>query len=613
MDWGHRRVDAPSSADAYFMSGATLSIAANRISYILDLQGPSLSIDTACSSSLVAIHHACQGLWHGELSMALVGGVNLLLSPFPFIGFSKAAMLAPDGRCRAFDANGKGYVRAEGGALLFLKPLRKARADGDPIHAVIIGSGVNADGRTKGLSMPRTEAQEGLLRSVYEQAKVAPESVRYVEAHGTGTAAGDPQEAAALGHALGVARGPANPLPIGSAKTNVGHLESAAGMVGLVKVVLALKHRGIPPSLHFEKPNPNIPFDSLNLQVVTEYTPLPENDARAVMGVNSFGFGGANAHVIVQEYRQTDTARSSTYRRRMVALFLSARCEPALKEMAERYRALLSRSEAPPAYDVAHAAATRRQQHEHRLAVFGRDAAELAQRLEVFTTAGPADGVISGRTIARPAKLALVFSGNGSQWAGMGQRLLSTDRLFRWHVQRVDELLRPRAGFSVMKELAAANASRLALTEIAQPLLFALQVGLFETLIARGLGADAVLGHSVGEVAAAYAAGAFNLEQAVRVIHERSAAQALTRGHGRMAAVGLDTADVQAEISRYDGEIEIAAVNSPASVTLSGLLPALEHLKGRLDRRGVFFRILDLDYAFHSRTMDRVREPLVRR
>jgi phthiocerol/phenolphthiocerol synthesis type-I polyketide synthase C len=611
-DWGYRRMDDPSSVDAYFMSGATLSIAANRVSYVLDLRGPSLSIDTACSSSLVAIHHACQGLWHGEFSTALAGGVNLLLSPFPFIGFSKASMLAPDGRCRAFDANGKGYVRAEGGALLFLKPLRKAKADGDPIHAVIIGSGVNADGRSKGLSMPRAEAQEGLLRSVYKQAAVAPESVCYLEAHGTGTAAGDPQEASAIGHALGVARGPANPLPIGSAKTNVGHLESAAGMVGLVKVVLALKHRGIPPSLHFERPNPNIPFDSLNVRVVTEYTPLPENGARAVMGVNSFGFGGANAHVIVEEYRQTVEARSSSSRRRPIApLFLSARSEPALKEVAERYRALLSCSEAPLAYDVAHAAATRRQQHEHRLAVFGRDAVELAQRLEAFTTAGHADGVISGRTIARPAKLALLFSGNGSQWHGMGQRLLATDRLFRWHVHKVDERLRPLAGFSVMKELAA-KSSRLALTEIAQPLLFALQIGLFETLITRGLCVDAVLGHSVGEVAAAYAAGAFDLPQAVRVIHERSAAQALTRGLGRMAAVGLALAEVHAEISRYDGEIEIAAVNSPVSVTLSGLLPALEDLRGRLDRRSVFFRILDLDYAFHGRTMDRVREPLVR-
>ena len=611
MDWGHRRVDDPSSADAYFMSGATLSIAANRISYVLDLQGPSVSIDTACSSSLVAIHHACQGLWHGEFPMALAGGVNLLLSPFPFIGFSKASMLAPDGRCRAFDADGKGYVRAEGGALLFLKPLRKAEADGDPIHAVIIGSGVNADGRSKGLSMPRAEAQEGLLRSVYEQAEVAPESVCYLEAHGTGTVAGDPQEASAIGHALGVARGAANPLPIGSAKTNVGHLESAAGMVGLVKVVLALEHRGIPPSLHFESPNPNIPFDSLNLRVVTEYTPLPENGARAVMGVNSFGFGGVNAHVIVQEYPHADGSSSSGSRRRIVPLFLSARSEPALKEMAERYRALLSRFEAPLAYDVAHAAATRRQQHEYRLAVFGRDAVELAQRLESFTTtAGHADGVVSGRTVARPAKLALVFSGNGSQWPGMGRRLLATDPVFGRHVQKVDEWLRPLAGFSVMKELAA-NPGRLSLTEIAQPLLFALQVGLFETLIARGLCVDAVLGHSVGEVAAAYAAGAFNLEQAVRVIHERSAAQGLTRGHGRMAAIGLGLAEAQAEISRYEGEIEIAAVNSPASVTLSGSLPALEQVNAQLDRRGVFCRILDLDYAFHGRTMDRVRESLV--
>jgi acyl transferase domain-containing protein len=278
--------------------------------------------------------------------------------------------------------------------------------------------------------------------------------------------------------------------------------------------------------------------------------------------------------------------------------------------MAERYRALLSSLEAPAAYDVAHAAATRRQQHEHRLAVFGRDAAELARRLEAFTTAGHAEGIVSCRALARPVKLALLFSGNGSQWPGMGRRLLATDRLFRSHVQEVDARLRPLAGFSVLKELAA-DPARLSLTEIAQPLLFALQVGLFETLIARGLRVDAVLGHSVGEVAAAYAAGAFDLERAVRVIHERSAAQALTRGLGRMAAVGLAPAEARAEIARHEGEIELAAVNSPASVTLSGSLPALEQLKARLDRRGVFCRILDLDYAFHSRTMDGVRAGLL--
>ncbi|MEE8278210.1 MAG: type I polyketide synthase, partial [Thermoanaerobaculia bacterium] len=432
------------------------------------------------------------------------------------------------------------------------------------------------------------------------------------EAHGTGTAVGDPQEAEAIGRALGSARPSDDPLPIGSAKTNVGHLESAAGMAGLVKVVLSLKHRGIPASLHFDRPNPNIPFEDLNVGVITEYTPLSDNGVPAVMGVNSFGFGGTNAHVVVQEYSHAARSSNPAFRRRMVPLFLSARCEPALREMAGRYRDLLLGPQAPLPYDVARAAATRRQQHQYRLAVFGRDAAELAERLGSFADGEDGEGVVSGRAVSRNSRLALLFSGNGSQWPGMGRRLLATDRLFRRHVQKVDDLLHPLTGFSILEELKRGPAdSRLHLTEIAQPLLFALQVGLFETLVARGLVVEAVLGHSVGEVAAAYAAGAFDLHQAVHVIHERSAAQGLTRGLGRMAAVGLPSADALDEIATFGGAVDLAAVNSPASVTLSGPLSALEELQARLGKRGVFYRILDLDYAFHSRIMDGVREPLL--
>ena len=611
-DYANSRIDDPGSGDAYAMTGGTLSIAANRISYVFDLHGPSMAVDTACSSSLVALHQACQGIWRGESTLALAGGVNILMTPFSFIGFSKASMLSPTGRCRAFDAEGDGYVRAEGGAVVFLKSLARARRDGDPIHALILGSAVNSDGRTRGLSMPNPDAQERLLESAYADAGVDPRELAYVEAHGTGTAAGDPQEARAIGRVLARGRSAGNPLPIGSVKTNVGHLEPASGMAGLLKAVLSLRHRAIPASLHFRTPNPDIPFDDLNIRVTSEYSELSPDCAPAVLGVNSFGFGGTNAHVVLREHCPPAPRARSARGRRTLPLFLSARSPEALSELAARYRDLLLEPDAAPVREIAHNAARRRQHHDHRLAVLGRDAAEIAGRLAAFATEGRGEGLVSGQTTGRPAKLAFVFSGNGSQWAGMGRRLLAEDRHFRSAVGTVDALMREASGFSVVEELKAGEGrSRLHLTEFAQPALFALQVGLLESLDRRGLRPDAVLGHSVGEVAAAFASGAFDLEQAVRVIHERSTAQAATRGRGRMAALGLSAARAIEAIRPGDGSVELAAVNSPRSVTLSGPLEALEDLGREWGKAGVHFRILDLDYAFHSRAMDAVRGTLL--
>ena len=611
-DYANSRIDDPGSSSAYMMTGGTLSIAANRISYVFDLHGPSMAVDTACSSSLVALHQACLGLWRGETASALAGGVNVLLSPFNFIGFSKASMLSPTGRCRAFDAGGDGYVRAEGGALVYLKPLSAARRDGDPVHALILGTAVNSDGRTRGLSMPSAEAQEALLESAYAGAGVDPEALVYVEAHGTGTPAGDPQEARAIGRVLGRRRRAGEPLPIGSVKTNLGHLEPASGMAGLLKAVLAIRHRAVPASLHFRTPNPDIPFEELNIEVASEYTELPAGGPPAILGVNSFGFGGTNAHVVLKEYREPVSAARTPRRRGMLPLFLSARSPGALSELATRYRELLLDPGAPGGRDIVRSTARRRQHHDHRLAVFGRDEAELSLRLAAFAAEGRAAGLISGQAIGRPAKLVFVFSGNGSQWPGMGRRLLAEDPHFRRALREVDALLRERAGFSVIAELRAApGKSRLHLTEHAQPALFALQVGLIESLGRRGLRPDAVLGHSVGEVAAAYASGALDLGQAVRVIHERSQAQAPTRGRGRMAALGLPAAEALEAIRPFAGALELAAVNSPSSVTLSGPLEALEALGRECGEGKPQFRILDLDYAFHSRAMDSIREGLL--
>ena len=611
-DYANSRIDDPGSGNAYAMTGGTLSIAANRISYVFDLHGPSMAVDTACSSSLVALHQACLGIWRGDSAIALAGGVNILMSPFNFIGFSKAGMLSPTGRCRAFDAAGDGYVRAEGGAVVFLKPLSQARRDGDPVHALILGSAVNSDGRTRGLSMPSPDAQEELLVSAYADAGVDPGEIAYVEAHGTGTAAGDPQEARAIGRVLARGRGAGNPLPIGSVKTNVGHLESASGMAGLLKAVLALTNRAIPASLHFSTPNPNIPFEELNIQVATEYAELPSHGAPATLGVNSFGFGGTNAHIVLREHRGAAHRARVSRRGGRLPLFLSARSPGALSALAERYRHFLLSPDAPSPQETARNAARRRQHHDHRLTVFGRDAAELAGRLEAFVTEGRGADIVSGQTIGRPARVAFVFSGNGSQWAGMGRRLLGEDPHFRRAVKEVDALVRDLSGFSVIEELKTGpSKSRLHLTEFAQPALFALQVGLLESLDRRGLRPDAVLGHSVGEVAAAFASGALDLEQAARVIHERSQAQAPTRGRGRMAAVGLSPARAIEAIRPYDGAVELVAVNSPSSVTLSGPFEALEELGEKWEGAEPHFRILDLDYAFHSREMDPIRDGLL--
>jgi acyl transferase domain-containing protein/NADPH:quinone reductase-like Zn-dependent oxidoreductase/acyl carrier protein len=617
LDYGMRALDDLSVVDAYSMTGNTLSIAANRLSYVFDLRGPSMAVDTACSSSLVALHQACRGLRDGESSMALVGGVNLLLHPYPFVGFTKASMLAAGGRCRTFDAAGDGYVRAEGGAILLLKPLEQAEADGDPIQAVILASGSNSDGgRKSGITIPSADGQADLLRQVLKQAGLSPADLDYMEAHGTGTAVGDPIETAAIGGVIGRHRPADKPLHVGSVKSNLGHLEPASGMAGLIKTVLALKHRGLPPSLHLTTPNPHIDFAGLNLKVVTEYLPLPKSDRPLRMGVNSFGFGGANAHVMLEEYR--GVARRKRGRKKdapVPPLFLSARAPQALRELAGRHAELLRQASAPDYHDLAHSAAYRRQRLEKRLAVFGADRVRIADRLAAYAQGENVEGVVEEDVLSEPARLALVYSGNGSQWLGMGRRLLEESVLFARTMAEVDELIRRRAGFSPIEELRATpERSRMEYTEVAQPALFAMQVAITRVLRAQGLDADAATGHSVGEVAAAWAVGALSLEQAVDVICARSAAQGATKGMGRMAAAALSEENAREAIrlAGLEDTVEVAALNSPGSVTLSGSFAGLDALRSAMETRGVFFRLLDLDYAFHSQYMDSIRTRLLR-
>src|SRR5437667_3644664 len=443
-DYSDLRTGDPASADSYFMTGNTLSVLANRSPHILDLRGPSLTSDTACSSSLVALHHACEAIRSGRVATAIVGGVNLLLAPYPYLGFCSASMLSRRGRCFAFDERADGYVRGEGGGVIILRPLEDALAAGEAIRAVILGTGVNSDGRTIGLSLPSEAAQAALLRSIYGRAGVAPEELTFFEMHGTGTPAGDPIEAAAVGHSLGQSR--SDPLPIGSVKTNIGHLEPASGMAGLLKAALALDRGLVPPTLHCEAPNPNIAFDALNLRLIREAEPIVATRERRYAGVNSFGFGGTNAHVVLAAPPSGDKA--APVPKSMPPLVVSARSEASLRELVQSWRGALAGTPVERAPVLLRAAARRRDHHAHRLVALGQDPAATAAMLADFLDGNPTQAVIAD-TAVREDKLAFVFSGNGAQFPGMGCDALRTNAVFRAAVEEVDVLLRPELGWSV--------------------------------------------------------------------------------------------------------------------------------------------------------------------
>jgi phthiocerol/phenolphthiocerol synthesis type-I polyketide synthase C len=613
MDYGNRTMDDLNSFDPYSATGNALSIASNRVSYLFDLRGPSMSIDTACSSSIVALHQAVQALQTGETEMALAGGVNLLMHPFSFVSFAKASMLSPRGRCRAFDATGDGYVRAEGGAFVLLKPLDRAVADGDTIHAVIAGSGVNSDGHSHGgISVPTAEMQAALLRTVYQRAGIDPHTLAYLEAHGTGTAVGDPIEARALIDAVSGGRPATDPLLIGSVKTNIGHLETASGMAGLLKAILCLKHRAVPRSLHFDTPNPAIDFQGGRLRVVDRLTRIePRGHTPLAIGVNSFGFGGTNAHVVLTEAMRTggrDMSCAPQVDAPLQPLVLTARSSGALAGLAARYLARLQAGTDWAA--LAATAARRRQWLEHRAVIapssLDEGCAALVVLMEPMDRALPTC-VARGQAVEAGSRVAFVYAGNGSQWVGMGKQLYAQDPVFRAAMDEVDELWRADGSASLVCAISeGVSAEWLAATENAQPLLFAMQVGITRVLAARGVGFDATVGHSVGEIAAAWASGALSLAEAVRVIRIRSGAQALTRGTGRMAAAGIGEAAAREWIARLGltGAVEIAGTNSPDAVTLAGSQEALEALGAALAAGGSFFQMLDLDYAFHSSRMD---------
>ncbi len=603
----------PYSINSYTNVGGALSIAANRISYVFDFHGPSMAVDTACSSSLLAVHLACQSIWKGESTLALACGVSVILNPEVSIGFCKATMLSPNGRCSAFDAQADGFVRGEGAGVVVLKPLSKAIADGDTIYATILATATNQDGRTNGIALPNRLAQEDLLREVYKKAGVSPEQVQYVEAHGTGTPAGDPIECYAIGNVLGADRPPGNYLRIGSVKTNIGHLEGASGIAGFIKATLSLKHRQLPANLHFQQPNPKIPFDDLHLKVQQTTEPWPDDTAPAIAGVNSFGFGGTNVHVVLKEFAQPPKVVQQMPSKPANLLPISARSQEALQSLAQSYLDLLVANPSTSIQDLCYTASVRRDHHTHRLTLVGLSREQLIERLEAFLAGENRTGTSLGQKQAgQTPKIVFLFSGNGPQWWAMGRQLLEEEPVFRETIQTCDKLLKQYASWSLLEELKAdESSSRMDRTDIAQPALFALQVALLTLWRSWGIEPDATLGHSVGEVAAAYAAGVLSLEDAIRTIFHRSRVQELTAGNGKMAAVGLSLQEALHAVADYDGRLSVASINSPKGVTLSGDSDALDHIIQSLEEKQVFCRVLRLNYAFHSHHMEPIREDLL--
>ncbi len=506
----------PPGITSHSSTGSAHSIAANRISYCLNLRGPSIAMDTACSSALTAVHSACEHIRAGRCTSALAGGVTVMITPGGFIGFSQASMLSPEGRCKAFDASADGFVRGEGAGMVLLKRLSDAIADGDPIRGVILGTAVNQDGHTNGISLPSPEAQARLVREACADAGIAPSSVGFVEAHGTGTAVGDPIEAHALADALCVDRPEGSPLPIGSVKTNLGHMETAAGIAGLVKALVMLERGQIPPSLHFRTPNPHIDFTKLKLRVPTELEPFPEVDGARIVGVNSFGFGGANAHAILTTAPvHARTEHVVPDEKRNWPLVLSARSENALKALAGRLGGWIdehmkSNGHSPLLPDLAYTLGARRNHHPHRITMVAGAVDEVIQELNAFATGESVQklrAAFSPRR-ERPARIGFVMSGQGPQWWGMGRELMRHEPVFRETIERCAAALAPWTQFSLLEELARDEASsQMSRTEIAQPAIFAMQVALAELWKSWGIVPSAIVGHSVGEIAAACVAG----------------------------------------------------------------------------------------------------------
>lgn len=595
--------------EAYMAIGTSNAAAAGRISYRLGLQGPSVAVDTACSSSLVAIHQACQALRLGECDLALAGGANVLLTPATMITFSSAHMLAPDGKCKTFDAAADGYVRGEGCGVIVVKRLEDAIRDGDHIRAVIRGSAINQDGASGGLTVPNGVAQQRVITEALKRAGIAPSEVGYLEAHGTGTSLGDPIEAQAAGAAYGVGREAANPLLIGSAKTNIGHLEAAAGIAGVIKVILSLENETLPKHLHFENPSPHIPWDRLAVQVVSESTPWERNGQPRIAGVSSFGFAGTNAHVILSEVPAT--APTATFGdleqqpdKQFSILPLSARTPAALAQVADQYRSWLNAHPEATLADVCFTAGVSRAHLEQRAALVVNSRESAVELLGALVEDRPALGLVRGESHDAP-KTAWLFTGQGSQYPGMARELYDTEPVFAETLDRcaaaiADVLEKPL--LDVIFDLGESGEETLRQTSYAQPALFALEMGLARLWQSWGLEPDVVLGHSVGQYSAACVAGVFSLDDGSRLMAERGRLFGSLPAGGRMVAAFAPAQRIEGLTDEFP-TLSVAAYNG-ANTVLSGPAHDLEQAVAGLMADGVRCDWLETSHAFHSALLD---------
>jgi acyl transferase domain-containing protein/acyl carrier protein len=618
-DFESRLFADPENIDFLMTTGSGRYALAGRLSYLLGLRGPSLSLDSACSSSLAAVHLAARAIQNGESDLALAGGVNLILQPHISIAYSQSRMMAPDGRCKFGDADGDGYVRSEGVGLVVLKPLARAQADGDRIYAVLRGSAVNNDGRSSGvMGRPSRVGHEEMLRTAYRDAGLPASRVSYVEAHGTGTRAGDPVEIDALAKVLGEGREAGSVCLMGSVKTNIGHTEGAAGVAGLIKASLALHHQRIPASLHCKTLNPAVAWSSMPMAIAREARAWPRGEAPRFAGVNSFGIGGTNAHAVLEEaplpLASAPTSASSSATPRTAALLvLSARGEPALRALAARYADRLEQARDEELAAICWNAATRRAALEHRAAFVANGREDLIAALRSYASgeAPTAEGRV--REPGRPPRTAFVMPGQGAQWRGMARDLLLDEPVFRETFERCDAAARAWLDVSLIEQLQMAPGSpgdRFDHIDVVQPLLVALALAYAAWWQSIGVRPDAVVGHSMGEVAAAGVAGVLSLDDAMRIICRRSQLMKTTSGRGAMALVDLSMDEAQARLRGREDRLAVAVSNSPRSSVVSGEPAAVQALMDELQGEGVFCRLVKVDVASHSPQMQPLADTL---
>lgn len=597
----------PERLDAYAAMGNTQSIAIGRLAFMLGAHGPTSLMDTACSSSLVAVHTACQTLRSGEADMIVAGGVNLMISPLSTIFCCKVKALSPDSRCKTFDAAADGYARGEGCGMVVLKRLSDALADGNRIRAVIRGTAINHDGPSSGLTVPNRAAQLDVIRRALNNGDIDPLAVGYVEAHGTGTSLGDPIEVGALGDALGEGRAAERPLRLGSCKTNFGHLEAAAGIAGLIKAVLAIEHDNIPPHLHFRRPSPNIDWEAFPVEVPTANTDW--QGGPRVAGVSSFGFSGTNAHVILEQAPEVP-ARDDAATERADLLCLSARDDAALRELAQRYVVHLRSVQGLRFPDVCHTANTGRARFSHRLALAGADVDDVAAELGRFASGGETRALTGKVRTGRRDRIAFLFTGQGSQWPGMGKQLYRAEPHFREAMDRCAEALAGELGQPLLDVMFgetpgdAAGKSPLDSTAYTQPALFALEWSLAQLWQSWGVEPALVMGHSVGEYVAACVAGVFSVEDGLRLMAMRGRLMQALPEDGLMAAVDAAESVVAEQLPGRERELAIAAVNGPRSTVISGKRDAVRRVSRALEAQGVEARELAVSHAFHSPLMN---------